>query len=371
MTNHSDRPDRRDVSRRSLLGLLGAGGMALGGLGLLRRFAPPPDGALQMSLPFQYFNDTRPYHMHSPSRTVGEVDHARNGFDPSDIAADFDGGTTSTLPDGRTLREWTLHATERQIEVAPGVFFPAWAYNGRVPGPTLRCTAGDRLRIRFVNGSSHPHSIHFHGIHPADMDGLEVVTPGREFVYEFDAAPFGLHLYHCHTPPITRHLHRGLYGALIIDPPGGRPPAQEFVLVLNAFDTNGDGRNDVYAANSVAFHYEQHPLAVKIGKPVRLYLANLTEFDPINSFHLHANLFDLYRTGTRLEPHEYTDTVTMAQGERHILEFTYDYPGQFMAHAHQSAFVERGWMMFFDVREAVAAGSAWLCTAPGGADGSA
>jgi hypothetical protein len=78
----------------------------------------------------------------------------------------------------------------------------------------------------------------------------------------------------------------------------------------------------------------------------------MTEFDPVNSFHLHAGMFNVYRTGTRLEPHEYTDMITMAQGERHILEFQLEYPGQYMFHAHQSEFSELGWLGVFDAREA-------------------
>ncbi len=72
--------------------------------------------------------------------------------------------------DGRTVREWIVTAVDREIEIAPGVFFPAWTYNGRVPGPTLRCVEGERLRILFQNGGTHPHSMHFHGIH-AGADG--------------------------------------------------------------------------------------------------------------------------------------------------------------------------------------------------------
>ena len=102
------------------------------------------------------------------------------------------------------VREWELVAEEKEIEVAPGVKYPAWAYNGRVPGPTLRAREGERLRIRFTNGSKHPHTIHFHGIHPRRMDGVPGlgpgnIEPGQVATYEFDAKPFGLHLYHCHS----------------------------------------------------------------------------------------------------------------------------------------------------------------------------
>ena len=68
---------------------------------------------------------------------VGEVDPAANGFDPHEILRDFDEGTTRRSG-GRTVREWEIVAEDKEIEVAPGVKFAAWTYNGRVPGPTLR-----------------------------------------------------------------------------------------------------------------------------------------------------------------------------------------------------------------------------------------
>lgn len=283
------------------------------------------------------------------SGPVGDVDLTL--FDPSVFLETFDSGTVSRQ-DGHTVREWQIIAQNRDIEVAPGIWFPAWTYNGQVPGPTFRCTAGDLLRFHFLNGSSHPHTMHFHGFHPPAMDGVApMVEPGGTFTYEFEAQPFGLHLYHCHVMPLKRHIHKGLYGAFVIDPPQGRPPAREMVMVMNAFDTNFDGKNEVYAVNTVGFHYLKHPIAVRVGEPIRVYLVNVTEFDPINSFHLHASMYRLYRTGTRLDTFEFTDNVNMAQGERHVLEFTLDEPGRYMFHAHQSEFAELGWVGFFDARE--------------------
>jgi FtsP/CotA-like multicopper oxidase with cupredoxin domain len=293
--------------------------------------------------------------LHDPSNlgTVGAVKGA--SIDPATFLEHFEYGDVSTLPTGQTLRSFEVHAVDREIEVAPGVFYPAWTYNGQVPGPTLRATEGDLVRVHFGNRGSHPHTIHFHGIHPANMDGVfEVVHPGEEFVYEFEARPFGLHLYHCHTVPIRKHIAKGLYGTLIIDPQMSRPSAREMVMVMNGFDTNFDGENEVYAANTVAFAYQQSPITVRRGELQRLYLVNALEFDPVNSIHLHGNLFHVYRTGTTLTPHEFTDTVMMCQGERHIIEFTYNDTGRFMFHAHQSEFTELGWMGLFNVVEATA-----------------
>jgi FtsP/CotA-like multicopper oxidase with cupredoxin domain len=261
----------------------------------------------------------------------------------------FDTGKVSTLPSGQTLREYNIVAVDKEVEIAPGVYFPGWTYNGQIPGPTFRCTEGDRLRFNFHNAGTHPHTIHFHGIHPPAMDGFTpMVMPDQDFVYEFDAKPFGLHIYHCHAVPLKRHIHKGLYGTFIIDPPQGREPAHEMVMVMNAFDTTFDGENEVYAVNTVAFHYAKHPIRVKVGELIRVYLSNLTEFDLINSMHLHAGMFKVFRTGTRLDQYDYTDMVMLAQGERHVLEFTLENPGLHMFHAHQSEFAELGWMGFFE-----------------------
>lgn len=258
-------------------------------------------------------------------------------------------------PDGTTLREYEIFAVDREIEVAPGIRFPAWTYNGQVPGPTIRATEGDRVRVRFLNQGSHPHTMHFHGWHHPSMDGSlpeHQVMPGASFVYEFTADPAGLHLYHCHTVPLKRHLHRGLYGVFVIDPRGERPPADELVMMLNAFDTNYDGENEVYAVNTVANAYMANPIEVAVGRLVRLYVVNITEFDLINSFHLHGMFFDAYRTGTPGATKDHTDTITLCQGERAIIETTFRYPGDFMFHAHQSEFTELGWMGLFRAVEA-------------------
>ncbi len=350
------------ISRR---GLLGTGLLAAGtGLGPARPAAAQGD-------------DTYPTHAShdglGANLTVGAVDHERNGFDPSAVLTDWETGTLETDAEGRRVRSFRITAVDTEIEIAPGLFFPAWTYNGRVPGPTLRAREGDRLRIEFTNSGSHPHTMHFHGIHSARMDGVPgagEVNPGDSFTYEFEARPFGCHLYHCHSVPLRRHIHKGLYGAFIVDPDPARHPEareaaegrllghaanarwQEFVMVMNGFDTNFDEENEVYAVNSIAFAYHQRPIRIERARPVRIYLVNVTEFDPINSFHLHANFFDYYDHGTTLTPTFRTiDTVMQCQAQRGILEFSFagHEPGQYMFHAHQTEFAELGWMSLFEV----------------------
>lgn len=315
---------------------------------------------------------------HSGMITVGDVDSGFNGFDPSDLLTDWDSGVVTTNAQGETIRTFKITAEDREIEIAPGVTFPAWTYNGRVPGPTLRATEGDILRIVFNNHGSHPHSLHFHGIHGASMDGMAgsgLIDPGDEFTYEFKARPFGCHLYHCHAFPLRAHMHKGMYGAFIIDPDPSKHPEheaaaksrllgspenanwQELAMVMNGFDTNFDGENEFYAVNTVAHHYMKHPIRIERDRPVRIYLINATEFDPINSFHLHANFFDYYDHGTTLTPTLKTvDTIMQCQAQRGILEFSFKgfEPGKYMFHAHQSEFTELGWIANFNVVEGAA-----------------
>jgi len=375
-------PGDSRITRRDFLraGLLGGGvtavAVTLGG----RRSHPHHEkGLLSVAQPTptpQPGMDHGAYESHGGMGTVGQVDNARNGFDPQALLRDWDFGTVSRLPNGQTLREYSIVAVNKEIEIAPGVFFPGWVYNGRVPGPTLRCVEGDRIRIEFVNGSDHPHTIHFHGIHPARMDGVPGVgagdiPPGGTTIYEFDAFPFGCHHYHCHSNPLKRHIHKGLYGAFIIDPDPARHQGEdeaiarsrnhlfpenkdinEMVMVMNAFDTNFDGENEVYAVNTVAFAYMNDPIRIRLDQRQRLYLINITEFDPINSLHLHGNFFDYYDHGTTLRPtHKTVDTIMQCQAQRGILEFDFKgfEPGLHMFHAHQSEFVELGWMGFFEV----------------------
>ncbi len=298
-------------------------------------------------------------HSHSGFAAGAEVDHRANGFDPSDLVRDFDWGKTTRLPGrpgaarvGACLgRQGDRGRSRRQV---------------RLPGPT---TAASRVRpcararasgcgSASRNGSSHPHTIHFHGVHPDFMDGMPgigegigggLIRPGESFTYEFDAEPFGMHLYHCHATPLASHIAKGLYGAFVIDPKEGREDADELVMVMNAFDTNFDFANEVYAVNTIGFHYARHPIRVKRDELVRIYLMNIVEYDPLNSFHVHANFFHYFPTGTSLTPIEFTDTVVQGQGQRGILELRFPYTGRYMFHAHKTEFAELGWLGFFEV----------------------
>jgi protein SCO1/2 len=100
-----------------------------------------------------------------------------------------------------------------------------------------------------------------------------------------------------------------MYGTMIVDPAGGRPAAHEFVLCCAVGTPDGDGRNEFLRMERSRRLLPEVPFEGAVGELVRLYLVNMVEYDPVASFHLHAQTFDLYRSGTSATPHEHTDVV--------------------------------------------------------------
>jgi len=144
---------------------------------------------------------------------------------------------TPLMPPTGRLREHALEAKATGWSPTGGVATPAWTYNGTVPGPEIRVTEGETLRVTLHNLLGEPTSIHWHGLPvPFPMDGVPdltqpAVSPGGTFVYEFTASRPGTYWYHTH---FGYQLDRGLYGALIIEP--RREPLsydQEYTLVLD------------------------------------------------------------------------------------------------------------------------------------------
>lgn len=309
-------------------------------------------------------------------------------------------GHVTVFNNGTVLREFTLfvsdnHGTGFPLAISTNktdpVIFHAWEFNGTVPGPTIRVTQGDHVRITVINdkNSSFIHSMHMHSIHPGSMDGIMgqggMIFPGTNFTYDFIAQPVGVYPYHCHMAPVEEHISRGLYGMLIIDPPTPRPHAVEMVMTLNSYtfsyeglngsghlaptlpataqqlrnnltqveensDENNGPDNQFYSVNGMPFGYEgHHMLNLHTGVNYRIYLLNMVEFDPVNSFHIHGTMGNYTSMGTIGSPKTLTDLVLLQQGDRGIFEFNYKYPGEFMFHSHINHFTDLGWVGFFNV----------------------
>jgi manganese oxidase len=312
----------------------------------------------------------------------------------------FNCGRVSEGSNGQTIRDFTLIVEENHnITISnTGHYFDAWTFNSTVPGPTMRMTEGDFIRINVINSkdSKHTHSLHMHSIHTAEMDGVAtslssdsqddkmvsvggvyksgMIVPGRNFTYEFVAQPYGVYPYHCHVSPVADHINRGLYGMMIIDPKEPREQRTEMVMTMNGYDMDYEMEgpvtppsmaamrgeevrqedeerdNEIYTVNGKAFDYMDHPIPLNVEEKYRIYLLNMVEFDPINSFHLHGDMISYIPGGTQYEASQVNDIIELGQANRGIVEFDYDNPGRYMFHAHVQEFTDLGWMGLFDVR---------------------
>ena len=267
------------VSRRKLLGGAAATSAALP---VLAR-ADPASGAARRHIAARGRGRAPTRLRHDGAGHLGAVGRRRSRAQrlrPADDPARLRRGRCSAAAcaSGRSSRR-TARSRSR-----PGSSTPPGPTTGACPAP--RCaparasgcgsasSTGRSTRTRCTSTASTATSID--GVPGVGAGNIE---PGDSTVYEFDATPFGLHLYHCHSTPLADHIAKGLYGAFIIDPKDGRADADELVMVMNGFDTNFDRSNEVYAVNTVAFAYMHEPIRVKRGELVRIYLVNALEFD--------------------------------------------------------------------------------------------
>ncbi len=334
------------LSRRELLKKAGLGGAVFLGGSVLGHTVQHQAQAAEPDYSNPGLVGHSTLHTGGATALYGDIYSPPPGLGPEALISQTFPPPRDDLPPG-SVREFEIAVEERLIEVGSGALVEAWTYNGTVPAPILRASEGDVIRVRLENRTGNPHNIHFHGSHRPEQDGWEPVPPGGEFTYEIMAGPAGLHPYHCHTAPLSEHIARGLYGMLIVDPPGDRPPATEVALILSGFTNNQIGTNGIVAWNGVAGFYHNHPIKVPVGEPVRVFLVNMLEHEPLASFHLHAETFDVYPAGMGAQPASRDDTIALAMGQRAILEFTLPTVGRYMFHPHQHWLAERGAMGWF------------------------
>jgi FtsP/CotA-like multicopper oxidase with cupredoxin domain len=169
--------------------------------------------------------------------------------EPPDFTADVPLTKAVDLDPDPHVLEVDLTARESTLEVIPGKPTPVYAYDGKVPGPLLELTAGDRLKVHFKNELPEPTTIHWHGVRvPPDMDGVpdhsqSPVQPGATFDYDFIVPDAGLFWYHPHFDS-AKEVGFGLYGALVVRPADASEaaaPPDEAILVLSDIGVNDDG----------------------------------------------------------------------------------------------------------------------------------
>ena len=233
-----------------------------------------------------------------------------------------EGNNNITSQQQQKVHEYTLIAEDTTIEIAPGLRVDAWTYNGTVPGPTLTATEGDKVIIHFINKTPLPHTVHLHGDHPSEQDGVfEQIPANGTYTYDIIAKPAGALAYHCHVPPVMQHVRMGLYGAFIVYPKTPLPPAREYVLVDGEYDTQNQLNPipEYYMFNGYTEQYELDPLPARTNETVRIYLINLG-VSPAYSMHIHGTLFKAYPSGILQNPPLMVQSWEIGSGNTAILE---------------------------------------------------
>lgn len=258
-----------------------------------------------------------------------------------------------TEEDGVKVFELTARPVRWAIlEGSKPVTVTAWSYNGTVPGPMIRVTEGDQVRIVLTNELPDPTSIHWHGIPvPNAMDGVPpftqaAVQPGESFTYEFTAPPAGTFMYHSHVET-DKQIMIGLYAPFVVDPvePAAAAPDVDVMWMISEWRVGPDGETypampmaggepNYFTINGKAFP-DTEPIVAQKGDRVRIRLAGIGQF--LHPMHLHGMNFRIVAyDGVPLPPGQQIvrNTVPLAPGEIVDIEFIAENPGTWVFHCH-------------------------------------
>ncbi len=249
------------------------------------------------------------------------------------------------------VKVFHLRMAPVQWEVSPGVVKEAWAFNGTVPGPTIRLNEGDQARFIVQNALPEETGVHWHGMElPNDQDGVPHLTqhpimPGETYTYEWKAVSTGTHWYHSHMG--GTQVGKGLYGALEIKPKQGEIPAdRDYRAIVN------DGFLG-FVLNGKSFPATR-PLVAKVGERVRIRVIGSGP-EMIHSIHVHGGFFDLVaQDGRKLPVPVKMDTVNTGPGQTYDLVFIPPKPGKWLVHCHifshsETATGMQGMVTYLDV----------------------
>ena len=334
------------LARRTLLGALGIsaiGGMTAAVLGLTGRGAPSVRVAAAIATP-----STTAARSANVVPTATPMDHDAHAEAvvkafPAKTAGLGMQELASTVIAG--VRQFELTCQKVRWEVTPGVFVDALSYNGQVPGPTIRVTEGERIRVLVKNDLDQTTGTHWHGQRLTNnMDGVPFLTqpaikPGETFAYEFVADPFGSHMYHSHHNA-TEQVGRGMLGPLLVMPKDRSVDPkydQDHVIIFNdqmgGLTINGKG----FPATM--------PYTAKLGERLRFRFMN--EGQMAHPMHLHGMPFEVFaRDGYPLPQPYKCDTVNVAPGERWDVMVVADAKGAWAFHCHILGHAEANTGMF-------------------------
>jgi nitrite reductase (NO-forming) len=246
------------------------------------------------------------------------------------------------------------------VEIAPGVKYNAWGFEGGAPGPVVHARQGQTVRMTLTNGGAIPHSIDFHAARIAPNEAFVDVAPGDSFTFTFVATDPGVFMYHCGTKPVLAHIANGMYGAIVVDPATPLPKAdREYVLVGSEWYLTNDGVDkpasldmakarrvepDWTSFNGYAHQYVEHPLTAQPGDLVRFYVVDAGP-SLTTAFHVVGTIFDkVYPDGDMNPAHVLTGVQThdVPAGGGAVFEVKIDEPGLYPFVSHAFAHVDLG-----------------------------
>jgi FtsP/CotA-like multicopper oxidase with cupredoxin domain len=333
MTGGSQRVNRRQLV--GTLGLLGAGA-AVATVTPARAAGLPgeaPDAAL---LQAQELTNDEMDAAHEAAVKAFPAPTAGKGGQPLEPIIDGD------------VKIFNLTCQAVQWEYLPGKTVEAWTYNGVVPGPEIRVTEGDKVRVIVKNDLAVSTAVHFHGLYvPNVMDGVPYITqppikPGEAFIYEFTAREgnSGSHMYHSHHNS-AEQVTKGLLGPFIIEPkdPSTRPAFDlEYTMVLN------DGPIGGYSLNGKSFPATE-PIVAKKGQ--KLLVRYMNEGLMIHPMHLHGMAQMVVARDGYVLPSPYkADTIEVDPGQRTDVIIDCTEEGVWAFHCHVLSHAEGPTGMF-------------------------
>lgn len=192
------------------------------------------------------------------------------------------------LPPLSPERTKQVHMTVREVPVriTADTIVAAWTFDGTIPGPIVHVRLGDTVEFTLTNRGSIPHSMDFHASQIDPKTAFQSALPDHSVSYTFRPRYAGAFLYHCGTAPVLMHIGKGMYGAIVVDPPTPLPPAREFVLVQNEYYLAAAASGvsqfdyikmlamvpDYVAFNGRPSQYQSQPVHVQRGERVRFYV---------------------------------------------------------------------------------------------------
>jgi FtsP/CotA-like multicopper oxidase with cupredoxin domain len=361
----------KSLNRRRFVSMLGLAGASVAGVGFVA-CGDDDDGKVDTMLTLPTPTAAPPTHTAHPTgaqpvsaQTAGATPTAQTVDTPSGMTADemdahhlelvkaFPQATAAAgnqplaprIENG--VKVYDIVCEELEWETKAGTVKTAWAYNGQVPGPEIRVTEGDTVRLNITNKLVESTSIHFHGVRtPNAMDGVPGITqdpikPGQTFTYEFTVREgnAGTHMYHSHHNAAFQ-VSMGLLGAFIIEPrnPASRPAFdREYSIVIN------DGPLG-FTLNGKEFPATE-PLVAKLGETI--LVRYLHEGQMLHPMHLHGlPQLVIAKDGYLLPQPFMCDTLNVAPGERWEVLVHCDDPGVWAFHCHVLTHAESPQGMF-------------------------